>query len=100
MRLVGLMAEEWQTIGMARRARGVGSRGNPWQRLRATLGQSFGLLVQAILTMANTRPIYYLHPSFGYYFEFFDMVPQGLIYQLRPLTNSAISGPVRLRRSP
>jgi energy-coupling factor transport system permease protein len=26
----------------------VGSRGNPWQRLRATLGQSFGLLVQAI----------------------------------------------------
>lgn len=48
MRLVGLMAEEWQTIGMARRARGVGSRGTPWQRIRATLGQSFGLLVQAI----------------------------------------------------
>jgi energy-coupling factor transport system permease protein len=48
MRLVGLMAEEWETIGMARRARGVGSRGNPVQRLRATLGQSFGLLVQAI----------------------------------------------------
>ena len=48
MRLVGLMAEEWQTIGMARRARGVGSHGNPLQRLRATLGQSFGLLVQAV----------------------------------------------------
>jgi len=48
MRLVGLMAEEWQTIGMARRARGVGSHGSPLQRLRATLGQSFGLLVQAI----------------------------------------------------
>lgn len=48
MRLVGLMAEEWQTIGMARRARGVGSHGSPAQRLRATLGQSFGLLVQAI----------------------------------------------------
>jgi energy-coupling factor transport system permease protein len=48
MRLVGLMAEEWQTIGMARRARGVGSRGNALQRLKATLGQSFGLLVQAI----------------------------------------------------
>ncbi|MET3142371.1 UNVERIFIED_ORG: energy-coupling factor transport system permease protein [Arthrobacter sp. UYEF2] len=48
MRLVGLMAEEWQTIGMARRARGVGSQGNLLQRLRATLGQSFGLLVQAI----------------------------------------------------
>jgi energy-coupling factor transport system permease protein len=48
LRLVGLMAEEWQTIGMARRARGVGSRGNPLRRLQATLGQSFGLLVQAI----------------------------------------------------
>ncbi|MDP9999308.1 energy-coupling factor transporter transmembrane component T family protein [Pseudarthrobacter sulfonivorans] len=48
MRLVGLLAEEWQTIGMARRARGVGSHGSPLQRLRATLGQSFGLLVQAI----------------------------------------------------
>jgi len=48
MRLVGVMAEEWQTIGMARRARGVGSHGSPVQRLRATLGQSFGLLVQAV----------------------------------------------------
>jgi energy-coupling factor transport system permease protein len=48
MRLVGLMAEEWQTIGMARRARGVGSRGTIVQRVKATLGQSFGLLVQAI----------------------------------------------------
>lgn len=48
MRLVGLMAEEWQTIGMARRARGIGSHGSPLQRLRAMLGQSFGLLVQAV----------------------------------------------------
>jgi energy-coupling factor transport system permease protein len=48
MRLVGLMAEEWQTIGMARRARGVGSRGSLGQRVKATLGQSFGLLVQAV----------------------------------------------------
>ncbi|WP_347108662.1 energy-coupling factor transporter transmembrane component T [Paenarthrobacter sp. S56] len=48
MRLVGLMAEEWQTIGMARRARGVGSQGSPLRRLNATLGQSFGLLVQAV----------------------------------------------------
>ena len=48
LRLVGLMAEEWHTIGMARRARGVGSHRNPLQRLRAMLGQSFGLLVQTI----------------------------------------------------
>ncbi|WP_405473391.1 energy-coupling factor transporter transmembrane component T family protein [Paenarthrobacter ilicis] len=48
MRLVGLMADDWQTIGMARRARGVGSHGGPLQRIKATLGQSFGLLVQAV----------------------------------------------------
>lgn len=48
LRLVGLMAEEWQTIGMARRARGVGSQGSPLQKIKATLGQSFGLLVQSI----------------------------------------------------
>ncbi|NKX55239.1 energy-coupling factor transporter transmembrane component T family protein [Arthrobacter mobilis] len=48
LRLVGLMAEEWQTIGMARRARGVGAQGGPLRRAHAMLGQSFGLLVQAI----------------------------------------------------
>ena len=57
MRLVGVMAEEWQTIGMARRARGVGSHGSPVQRLRATLGQSFGLLVQAVRRASRRRAI-------------------------------------------
>ncbi|MFF5791882.1 ATP-binding cassette domain-containing protein [Paeniglutamicibacter sp. NPDC012692] len=48
MRLLGLLIEEWTTLGMARRARGVGSRGSLGQRVRANLGQVFGLLVQAI----------------------------------------------------
>ncbi|MDO5743587.1 MAG: energy-coupling factor transporter transmembrane component T [Micrococcaceae bacterium] len=48
MRLLGLMIEEWTTLGMARRARGVGSRGSALARLRANLGQVFALLVQAI----------------------------------------------------
>lgn len=48
MRLLGLLIEEWTTLGMARRARGVGSRGSAGQRLRANLGQVFGLLVQGI----------------------------------------------------
>ena len=39
MRLLGLMAEHWTTLGHARRARGLGSR---------FLSQAFGLLVQAI----------------------------------------------------
>ncbi|MFJ3957158.1 energy-coupling factor transporter transmembrane component T family protein [Arthrobacter sp. NPDC090010] len=48
LRLVGLMVEEWQTLGMARRARGVGSGGNVFSAAGAKLGQSFGLLVQSI----------------------------------------------------
>ncbi|GAA1138558.1 ATP-binding cassette domain-containing protein [Nesterenkonia lutea] len=48
MRLLGLLAEHWTTIGHARRARGVGAHGGPRQRMRSTLSQAFGLLVQAI----------------------------------------------------
>lgn len=48
MRLIGLLAEEWVTLGMARRARGVGAQGGFVQRLRANAGQSLGLMVQAI----------------------------------------------------
>ncbi|GAA1346436.1 energy-coupling factor transporter transmembrane component T family protein [Arthrobacter roseus] len=48
MRLIGLMIEEWRTLGMARRARGVGSMGSPWARFKANLSQAFGLLVQSI----------------------------------------------------
>jgi energy-coupling factor transport system permease protein len=48
MRLVGLMVEEWKTLGMARRARGVGTHGNAAARLTAAAGQGFSLLVQAV----------------------------------------------------
>lgn len=32
--------------------------------------------------LARTREIYYLHPSFGYYFERFHLQPRGLAYRL------------------
>lgn len=48
MRLVGLLVDEWRTLGLARRARGVGTGHNPVARFTAFLGQSFALLVQAI----------------------------------------------------
>ncbi|ABY22744.1 ABC-type cobalt transport system, permease protein [Renibacterium salmoninarum ATCC 33209] len=48
MRLVGLLLEEWQTLGMARRARGVGSNAGIFGRLKASLGQGLALLVQAL----------------------------------------------------
>jgi energy-coupling factor transport system permease protein len=48
MRLVGLLVDEWRTLGLARRARGVGTGHSYVARSRAFLGQAFALLVQAI----------------------------------------------------
>ncbi|MEF9873461.1 MAG: CbiQ family ECF transporter T component, partial [Glutamicibacter sp.] len=48
MRLLGLMVEEFTTLTLARRARGVGNFGTVGQRIKATLGQVLALLVQAI----------------------------------------------------
>lgn len=48
LRLVGLMMSEWNTLGQARRARGLGSQDSLWQRLNTLVGQTFALLVQAI----------------------------------------------------
>lgn len=48
MRLVGLLVAEWQTLGMARRARGVGGEPGMFRGLKAQLGQAMALLVQAV----------------------------------------------------
>lgn len=48
LRLVGLMMSEWNTLGQARRARGLGSQDTLWLRARTLGGQTFALLVQAI----------------------------------------------------
>ncbi|HUR45023.1 MAG TPA: tetratricopeptide repeat protein [Candidatus Saccharimonadales bacterium] len=39
---------------------------------------------------AKGREIYYLHPSFGYYFESFYQVPRGAICQLKPLAEGTV----------
>lgn len=48
MRLIGVMAEEWQTLSMARRARGVGASGSFFSRVKANLGQAMALLIQSV----------------------------------------------------
>lgn len=48
MRLVGLLVSEWQSLGMARHARGIGADSGPLTRVRSFLGQSVALLVQAV----------------------------------------------------
>lgn len=44
MRMLGLLAEDWRALGLARRARGVADQG----RVRRTLGMAFALFVLAI----------------------------------------------------
>jgi energy-coupling factor transport system permease protein len=48
LRLLPLLAEEWQTIGMARRARGVDAGRSPLATVSLFAGQLMGLLVGAI----------------------------------------------------
>ena len=48
------------------------------------------LLVQLVSRLAQTNSIYYLHPSFGYYFEFFYPESHGLVYKLNPYPTNAL----------
>jgi energy-coupling factor transport system permease protein len=48
LRLVPLLATEWQTIRLARRARGVDAGRNPVAHLRLFAGTAFALLVGAV----------------------------------------------------
>ena len=63
----------------------------PPDRLRLVLPP--GSLVNFLLRDDRTQPVYYLHPSFGYYFEAFYMKPHGAVYEMKPFTNSASQPP-------
>lgn len=41
-------------------------------------------LIQLLALAARSNRVSYLHPSFGYYFEAFHLVPNGLVYELQP----------------
>lgn len=51
-------------------------------------------LVNFILQASQRRPVYYLHPSFGYLFEVFYLQPHGVVYELRGFTNNAAQAPL------
>jgi tetratricopeptide (TPR) repeat protein len=50
-------------------------------------------LVDLLARLAESHPIYYLHPSFGYYFEYFQIRPRNLLYQLSPYPTNSLTGP-------
>jgi hypothetical protein len=41
-------------------------------------------LAQILKQVGQTRQIYYLHPSFGYYFEHFYLTPHHMVYHVQP----------------
>ncbi len=51
-------------------------------------------LISLLATLAQTNDLYYLHPSFGYYFEQFYAEPHGLVYKLKTLPNDTLLPPL------
>lgn len=50
-------------------------------------------LVVLLDYIAQSNQVYYLNPSFGYYFERFYQKPEGLVYKLEVLDTNAVAGP-------
>ena len=52
------------------------------------------ILVSLLLSLSSSHALYYLHPSFGYYFENFHLAPRGLVHQLKPYPPKAVAPPL------
>ncbi|MGA3284419.1 MAG: tetratricopeptide repeat protein [Verrucomicrobiota bacterium] len=50
-------------------------------------------LIGVLNLLSKTNELYYLHPSFGYYFEQFYLEPRGLVYKLKPLPDDTLLPP-------
>jgi tetratricopeptide (TPR) repeat protein len=62
--------------------------------VEATNGVSPLHNIRLLATIAKTNDLYYLHPSFGYYFEQFCLEPHGLVYKLNTLPNDTLRPPM------
>lgn len=51
-------------------------------------------LIKLTDQLARTHELYYLHPSFGYYFERFYMEPKGLVYRLQTYASNLWTAPL------
>jgi tetratricopeptide (TPR) repeat protein len=51
-------------------------------------------LLSLLATLAKTNSLYYLHPSYGYFFEYFCMEPHGLVYKLNILPDKTLRPPL------
>jgi tetratricopeptide (TPR) repeat protein len=51
-------------------------------------------LMELLSVLSKTNELYYLHPSFGYYFELFYAEPHGPVYKLKTLPNDTLLPPL------
>ncbi len=51
-------------------------------------------LMNFMTLVTRNYPVYYLHPSFGYYFEALYLKPQGVVYELKPYTTNMTQPPL------
>jgi tetratricopeptide (TPR) repeat protein len=51
-------------------------------------------LIGLLATLAKTNDLYYLHPSFGYYFEEFYLEPHGMVYKMKTLPADTLLPPL------
>lgn len=70
---------------------------NRWPELPAVPDRSSvfsePFLMRELVLLAQSNEVYYLHPSFGYFFEPLYLKPQGLIYGFYPYATNAITPP-------
>jgi tetratricopeptide (TPR) repeat protein len=50
-------------------------------------------LMRFLAIISRTNDLYYLHPSFGYYFEVFYLEPHGLVYKMKTLPGDTLLPP-------
>src|SRR5208282_2904286 len=51
-------------------------------------------LMKFMYLVTQNYPVYYLHPSFGYYFEALYLQPRGMVYELKPYSTNLTQPPV------
>jgi len=73
------------------------SHSNLWPALPETpvpverINRAF--LMQTVADLAASNQVFYLHPSFGYYFERVYAIPNGLSFRIRPLGTNQVGTP-------
>jgi tetratricopeptide (TPR) repeat protein len=53
-----------------------------------------GTVLNILLALSSGRELYYLQPSFGFYFEYFYLKPRNVLYRLLPYPTNSVNGPL------